>query len=93
MEFDIDQNPYGAYRIETTAATHPSVADVFFRDTAEESVANARLIAAAPELLEACEMLLEDVVAMAEDPEAGRHWDWSLTERNLRNVIAKAKAA
>ena len=53
---------------------------------------DASLIAAAPELLDYCKMLLDDVQAMAKDPEIGRGWDWSLTERNLKAIITKAHA-
>ena len=57
----------------------------------ETIAANARLMSVAPELLEYCKMLLEDCKAMAEDHSVGGDWDWSLTERNLCEVIGKAE--
>lgn len=56
-----------------------------------QAEANGRLIAAAPELLEYCKMLLDDVTRMAVDPEVGIGWDWKLTETNLRKAVAKAE--
>ena len=53
--------------------------------------ANAQLMAAAPELLYYCKMLLDDVSQMAENPDIGRGWDWHLTEDNLRALIAQAE--
>src|SRR4051812_42332060 len=56
MELDYESCDCGLYRIWTEAPTHPDIADVFYRDSEEEAEANARLIAAAPDLLEACEI-------------------------------------
>jgi hypothetical protein len=53
--------------------------------------ANAQLMAAAPELLAYCKLLLQDVSHMAADAGAGATWDWVLTERNLKNLIAQAE--
>lgn len=53
--------------------------------------ANAQLMAAAPELLDYCKSLLDDVQQMATDFEIGREWDWTLTERNLTALIAQAE--
>jgi hypothetical protein len=40
---------------------YPSVADVFYRNTDEEQVANARLIAAAPDLYDACRLAIDSM--------------------------------
>jgi hypothetical protein len=55
------------------------------RDDAEwgELLANARLMAAAPELLEACRDALD----------AGNDGDWQSAEKVLRAAIAKAEGA
>jgi hypothetical protein len=81
------QSPYSAICIKPIPGK--IVCDIEGADA--EAEANASLIAAAPELLEYCKMLLEDVERMAEDFEIGREWDWSLTEQNLKAVIAKAE--
>lgn len=49
-----------AYRIQTTAPTHPDIASVLYRDDDGETEANAHLIAAAPDLLAVCRRLLND---------------------------------
>lgn len=52
----IEHNPH-RYQIEIGSPEWCPLASAW--DTNEESVANAHLIAAAPELLEACKMLVE----------------------------------
>ena len=37
-------------------------------------------------------MHLEDIKAMAEDPQVGLAWDWSLTAQDLASLIEKADA-
>ena len=78
-----------AYRV--FADEERFVAEVFICRSDEEATANARLIAAAPDLLEYCKSLRADCHEMAEDHSVGANWDWSLTERNLDQVIAKAE--
>ena len=53
--WDMDEGDYGIYQIETS----DQIAEVFSHHPDEELKANARLIAAAPELLEALRELLE----------------------------------
>lgn len=62
----------------------PSIADVFSRNTDEEANANASLFAAAPELLEACEIQLENWKSRL----AG---DWELNHDSLKNTICRLK--
>ena len=70
------------------AEAGPMIADVC---PCPESVANARLIAAAPDLLEYCEGLLEDAEQLLEDPTVAQNWDWQLTVDNLKHLIGKAE--
>ena len=44
------------------------------------------------DLLEFCKLHLEDIKAMAEDPQVGLAWDWSLTAQDLASLIEKADA-
>ena len=56
--------------------------------------ANARLIAAAPELLEACELALEALTVTAEESVDGSRMAATArvaAKRSLRTVIAKAR--
>jgi hypothetical protein len=82
-----------AYDVFDTRADDIAVIPMasMFSANNEQAKANAHLIAAAPELLEYCKMLQEDCETMVEDPTYGEAWDWDLTARNLRNVIANAE--
>lgn len=53
-----------------------------YGDRSDQAKANARLIAAAPELLEALEAIIEDI-----DSEFGTDYEYA----NARTVIAKAR--
>src|SRR5437016_1076 len=78
------------FRISSDA-DYPDVADVFFRNTDEEAEANARLIAAAPELLERCKMSLADADAALASPEEVADYNWKSIADDLRELIAKAE--
>ena len=71
--WDVDEGDFGIYQIETS----DQIAEVFSHHPPEELEANARLIAAAPELLGALTALLdeaEDVfVCMADATGIDRH--------------------
>lgn len=69
----------GAVHIDSLHCIFPDVAEVKNRPFESETLSNARLIAAAPELLEALENCLGFVVAHPQFTE------------DLRNLIAKAK--
>ena len=53
----------------------------------EESLANARLIAAAPELYEACKKALSSIKALKRHSTTA----WSLLEQKLEAALAKAE--
>ncbi len=59
--------------------------------SARRDAANAQLMAAAPRLLDYCKELLGDVSRVVEHPDIGRIWDWRLTERQLKAIIAEAE--
>lgn len=69
---------------------YPTVAAVFFRNTDEEAEANARLIAAAPELLEVVDDLLAWVFDMNQG--AGNELDDDERARYLRAETILRKA-
>ena len=56
----------------------------------EEDRANARLVAAAPELLERCKMALADAEAAIANPSEVVDYNWPSIAEDLRAVIAKA---
>lgn len=92
-------NAFGAYGVWTDYSTHPghdgagyglqvcSVLTVSFkqtdRETRPERGANARLIAAAPELVAACEAMIEAV--------DGSHAQVMFAIGVMKRVVAKAK--
>lgn len=76
---DITTNPYGA-------GVGKQIGEVYSEGHKPEAVANAELIAAAPDLLESCELAL---VAISRDVREGRCP--SGVENALRRSIAKAK--
>ena len=80
-------NPSGGARVQTSSV---GIADVLSRagvahPTQESCEANARLIAAAPELLAACEAALVIIGDRNANP-----W-WGDTEAKLRAAIAKVR--
>ena len=88
--WEIRKNQYGQYDVVARTPTD-GIAFVDKRDDAKEELANANLISAAPELLEALEELtrwFDDGVSTWEphcSPEYAAMW------RRVRNAIAKAK--
>jgi hypothetical protein len=60
-------------------------------DWSREHVPKALLLAAAPELLERCEMCLADAEAALANPDEVADYNWQSIADDLRAVIAKAK--
>lgn len=86
--------PWGLVRHEDTWLVGPGIV---IDDTAEEDEANARLIAAAPELLAALERTLSNAVGHASDAREGwrgfdrkhcEEWPWV---QDARAIISKAR--
>lgn len=63
--------------------------DEWFMRPPKECEANARLIAAAPKLLEECELFLDIARSMPQPKLIG--WDWKRITERLQNLIAEAK--
>lgn len=82
IEADQSESLSAVYRVRGPSE-FPDIAEVYFRDTDEETDANARLIAAAPELLDA----LSDLVGGC-----GKEGDLfcSVAMEKARAVIGKA---
>ena len=75
-------------------AKNDRVAKMDQADGGGETLANAQLIAAAPELLEACELALEALTVTAEESVDGSRMAATArvaAKRSLRTVIAKAR--
>jgi len=87
-----DANANGAhYRPDPSCVDNITIMDQFIRDLSlEEANANAHLIAASPELLEACEGLIELIdAARMETLCQGSEWVAKLAK--VRAAVAKAK--
>lgn len=93
---------HSAMIIETEAPTHPTVAAAFCRDTDDETTANARIIAAAPQLLVACRsasLTYDDRLSLLEDEREWRPNDeyedmkehYTLLKKDVDAVLAKAQ--
>ena len=77
----------GNHRIIGMECPHPEIAAVFSQGTKAERDANARLIAAAPELLERCKRCLADAEAILADPSEVSDEVWQSIVDDLREVI------
>lgn len=97
--------PWEAQVVRQGASLYPAVyganerlvADAWhYQKDDAEMIANARLIAAAPDLLVACERMMDDVLTYHEDAERGEYDRYGVdiptaTIRALRAAITKAR--